>query len=51
MSVAGPVDITKNMIYKACADDETDVSNCKMEDCHHLVGSQDETRLEVRKRL
>jgi len=35
--VAEPVDITKNMFYTARVDDETDVSSCKMEDCH-LVG-------------
>jgi len=38
LSVAGPVDMTKNMFYIAQADDETDVSSCKMEDCHQLVG-------------
>jgi len=37
LSVAGPVDVTKNMFYTAQADDETDVSSCKMEDFHHLV--------------
>jgi len=38
LSVAGPVDVTKNMFDTARANDETDVSSCKVEDCHHLVG-------------
>jgi len=28
LSVAGPVDVTKNMFYTAQADDVTDVSSC-----------------------
>jgi len=44
LSVAGPLDITKNMFYIARADDETDVSSCKMEDCHHLVGVTEDSR-------
>jgi len=41
------------MFYTARADDETDVSSCKTEDCHQLVGvnEKDETRLEVKKWL
>jgi len=38
LPAAGPVDITENMSYTARADDEADISSCKMEDSHHLVG-------------
>jgi len=47
LSVAGPVDITKHMFYTASADDETDVSSCKMEDCHHLVGVTEDSRMKL----
>jgi len=43
--VAGLVDITKNMFYTATAVDETDVSSCKMEDCHHSLGVTEDSRM------
>jgi len=34
------------VFYTAGANDETDVSNCKMEDCHHFsVGVTEESRM------
>jgi len=45
LSVAGPADKTKNMFYTARADDETDVSSCKMEDCHHFVGITEDSKI------
>jgi len=45
LSFAGPVDIIKNMFYTVRADDECDVSSCKMENCHHLVGVTEDSRM------
>jgi len=45
LSVAEPVDITQSMFNTARADDETDVSSCKMEVCYHLVGDTEDSRM------
>jgi len=45
LSVAGPVDRTKNTFHTARADDETDVSSCRMEGCHHLAGVTEDSRM------
>jgi len=45
LSVAVPIDITKNMFYTARAVDETVVSSCKMEDYQHLVGVTKDSRM------
>jgi len=35
------------MFFTAQADDETDVSSCKVEDCHHLVAATKDSRLKA----
>jgi len=35
------------MFYTAQADDETDVSSCKMEDCQHLVEVTEDSRIKA----
>jgi len=44
LSVAGPTDMT-NMFYSEWGDDETDVSSCKIEDCHHLGEVTEDSRM------